>query len=476
MSFLAEGLPVWNQEATVDDEELSAAKKSHKTWIKVKLPSIPIELPEPVAEVCSSRPRSRSVSRATGRAADNCLFCGDRTCKALHQAKDASRARGRSSTNSCQSRLPRRPAKCETAKNALKGVNLDIQPITTPRRTLVEPSQSAHLKANSSNQGTHDMVDKNGWEPFTCACHFCGEKFGKHSILIHEKRCPQRQKSSSVQQIEKHPISMGRSTASKDDQLNFDGQNMQKVATIITMGLASGMEKITVYSAPPPRPHTRTLRHSSLRSSGIGMPSVSTKKFRETESSVQCDQCQQIVATDRLIMHKQMCSPSTARVSACDVRFPSTCNLLRVNEAKQDNAPPRRQGKPPTQVCYVCGREFGSMSIAIHEPQCLKKWHTENRILPFSQRKPVPKKKEHKPAIARALSRDNPEQLLSSLPDNVYKDEGLTEKLVQRYYQNSYTQFERELIPCKKCGRTFALDRHRLHEPKCNAKPLAKKK
>ncbi|XP_064390156.1 zinc finger protein 474-like [Halichondria panicea] len=460
MSFMAEE---WKQEATADDEEISGAKKSHKTWINVKLPSIPIELPEPVAEICSSTPRSRAVSRTTRRAAENCLFCSDGSCKALHQAKDAPRARGRGSTSSYQSR-PRRPTKCEAAKSTLRGVNLDIQPITAPRRTLVERDQSAHLKA--SNPGSNDTVDKDGWEPFTCACHFCGEKFGKHSILIHEKRCPGRRKSSPVlQQTEKHPIAMA------NDQMNLDDHNVQKVATIITMGLPSGMEKITVYAAPP-RPQTRTVRHSALRSSGIGMPSASTKKFTETNVSVQCEQCQQIVATDRLIIHTQTCSPSGARVSACNVRFPSTSNLLRVNEAKQENKSPKRQGKPPTKACYICGREFGSLSIAIHEPQCLKKWHAENRILPFSQRKPVPRKKEHKPAIARALSRDTPEQLVSSLPDNVYTDEGLTAKLVERYYQNSYSQFERELIPCKRCGRTFAPERHKLHEPNCNAEPL----
>jgi hypothetical protein len=27
---------------------------------------------------------------------------------------------------------------------------------------------------------------------------------------------------------------------------------------------------------------------------------------------------------------------------------------------------------PKGVVCYICGREFGLSSIAIHEPQCLK--------------------------------------------------------------------------------------------------------
>lgn len=29
-------------------------------------------------------------------------------------------------------------------------------------------------------------------------------------------------------------------------------------------------------------------------------------------------------------------------------------------------------------VCYICKRKFGTRSIAIHQPQCLKKWQMIN--------------------------------------------------------------------------------------------------
>lgn len=50
------------------------------------------------------------------------------------------------------------------------------------------------------------------------------------------------------------------------------------------------------------------------------------------------------------------------------------------------------KGGPRTVVCYICGREFGSKSIPIHEPQCLEKWKIENSKLPKGQRRPLPKK------------------------------------------------------------------------------------
>ena len=50
------------------------------------------------------------------------------------------------------------------------------------------------------------------------------------------------------------------------------------------------------------------------------------------------------------------------------------------------------KGGLKTVICYICGREFGSKSIGIHEPQCLEKWKVENAKLPKGQRRPLPKK------------------------------------------------------------------------------------
>lgn len=48
----------------------------------------------------------------------------------------------------------------------------------------------------------------------------------------------------------------------------------------------------------------------------------------------------------------------------------------------------------PTVVCYICGREFGTVSIGIHEPQCLKKWRLENDSLPPNLQREEPRKPE----------------------------------------------------------------------------------
>lgn len=49
---------------------------------------------------------------------------------------------------------------------------------------------------------------------------------------------------------------------------------------------------------------------------------------------------------------------------------------------------------PPTVLCYICGRNFGTKSISFHEPQCLKKWKLENEKLPPHLQIPLPSKIE----------------------------------------------------------------------------------
>ncbi|KAM5261952.1 zinc finger protein 475 isoform 2-T3 [Hipposideros larvatus] len=102
--------------------------------------------------------------------------------------------------------------------------------------------------------------------------------------------------------------------------------------------------------------------------------------------------------------------------------------------------------RPPTIVCYICGREYGTKSIAIHEPQCLKKWHNENNLLPKELRRPEPKKPEVSTISAKGF----------------YDLEALNEA--------AWTRAQSLLVPCHICGRTFLPDRLIVHQRSCKPK------
>lgn len=102
--------------------------------------------------------------------------------------------------------------------------------------------------------------------------------------------------------------------------------------------------------------------------------------------------------------------------------------------------PPRRPG---FRVCYICGREFGSKSLPIHEPKCLEKWHTENDKLPKHLRRPAPLKPQSFPGFSNDLAAQNAAAAQS---------------------------YQAQLLSCKNCGRTFLPDRLPVHQRSCKPK------
>ena len=107
--------------------------------------------------------------------------------------------------------------------------------------------------------------------------------------------------------------------------------------------------------------------------------------------------------------------------------------------------------KSRTVVCYICGREFGSKSISIHEPQCMKKWRMENSQLPKSQRRRPPQKPEVLPPIGGSGSYD-----------------------ATRFNEAAWKSAQSNLLACENCGRTFLPDRLAVHQRSCKpGKPMA---
>ncbi|KYB26354.1 hypothetical protein TcasGA2_TC033817 [Tribolium castaneum] len=101
-----------------------------------------------------------------------------------------------------------------------------------------------------------------------------------------------------------------------------------------------------------------------------------------------------------------------------------------------ETATPRVKSAKRTLTCYLCGREFGTASLPLHEPKCLQKWERENASLPkHMQRKPPVK----------------PDQALT--PDE--------------WNQYAWEASQATLTPCPKCGRTFYPDRLLVHQRSC---------
>ena len=101
----------------------------------------------------------------------------------------------------------------------------------------------------------------------------------------------------------------------------------------------------------------------------------------------------------------------------------------------------------PYVICYLCGRKYGTKSILIHEPNCLKNWFVENKKLPKHLRRKQP---PLKPDYSQLLAGGN-----------------VNEGILDQINEISYKAAQAQLIPCDNCGRTFLPERLQVHQKSC---------
>ena len=229
-------------------------------------------------------------------------------------------------------------------------------------------------------------------KPLTIVCHICGREYGSSSISIHQQQC-----------FKKH------------------------------------IEK----SQPSPLLHSKTCSNNTSPGATRLIETRSTKSNNTLSATTRKPETPK--STKKPVS-------AQAKVEGCgnvSINFPYS-----QQQVKQKSSTEKMFRKPPSVVCYICGREYGTKSIAIHEPQCLKKWHTANDKLPPSKRRPEPKK---------------------PLPsaDDLTKIQGAAngKYSIDAFNEAAWQSAMQQLVACGKCGRTFNADRVAKHESVCNATP-----
>jgi len=268
-------------------------------------------------------------------------------------------------------------------------------------RKINPERMEAHLRA-CSGKSDKKMVTSTTSDlkkPLAIVCHICGREYGSSSISIHQQQCFKKHIEKS------QPSPLLHSRSSQNHHVN------------------SNTSSATTRQAEAQR--TTSTNSSSAVTKKTEIPK-STKKF-STHTKAE----------------------GSGNVS---INFPDNSQ-----KTKHKTSTEKIFRKPPSVVCYICGREYGTKSIAIHEPQCLKKWHVENDKLPLSKRRPEPKKPQ---PSADDLTR------VQGAANGKYNVDAFNEAAWQSAIQ--------QLVACGKCGRTFNADRVAKHESVCNAAPKKK--
>ncbi|KAF5400499.1 hypothetical protein PHET_05511 [Paragonimus heterotremus] len=143
---------------------------------------------------------------------------------------------------------------------------------------------------------------------------------------------------------------------------------------------------------------------------------------------IPCPGCGRRFLPDRLEVHQRSCMKGNAQSGS------------GLSGAKCSLTPP--PAKPKTVICYICGREYGTKSIGIHEPQCLEKWHRQNEQLPRQQRQKAPERPKDLPPASESYD-------------------------LEKYNETAREAAQANLAQCRNCGRTFNPDRIAVHERIC---------
>nr|XP_034177464.1 cactin [Osmia lignaria] len=316
-----------------------------------------------------------------------------------------------------------------------------------------EEMVAVEVKSKSSNPSHRPSSAPIKKGPRTITCYICGREFGTASFPIHEPRCMQKweRENNALPVNQKRPTPQRPDVAINHSEWNTAAweESQAQLVPCPKCGRTFFPNRLMVHQRSckaPPKNFESEKSESPILEKSVNVSRV-------TPPTVTCKICGRNFGTRSIKIHEPQCMKrwqfENNNQSMHLRRKDSTGQLKLEPTSVQENviSPIGDNGLKKTVTCYICGRDFGSSSIAIHEPQCLKKWHVENDKLPPDQRRKEPER-----------------------PETVYTRDPASGDMVidiTAMAEASWRTHLRQLVPCKRCGRTFNPDRVIVHESSC---------
>jgi hypothetical protein len=256
-------------------------------------------------------------------------------------------------------------------------------------------------------------------KPMLLMCYLCGQQFGSSSLAIHVPQCYAKK---TAQWEAGDPATRGKR---------------------------------------PRDPATVDLQAASAPANRDEFNDQQFKQF--SEDMAQCENCGRKFLPDRLVVHQRSCKGGGTGSKPVAGKAPPTgggggsghgasASPARPQTREKEKGP---AVKPMLLVCYLCGQQFGSSSLAIHVPQCYAK-----KTAQWEAGDPETRgKRPRDPATVDLQA--------SSAPTN--RDE---------FNDQQFKQFSEGMEQCENCGRKFLPDRLVVHQRSCKgggtgSKPVA---
>ncbi|XP_028048151.1 cactin [Monomorium pharaonis] len=292
-----------------------------------------------------------------------------------------------------------------------------------------------------SQQGSRSLSAPMRRGPKSITCYVCGREFGTASYPIHEPKCMEKweRENNLLPPSQRRPRPQRPVVGIEHNEWNAAAweQSQEQLVPCAKCGRTFLPERLPV--------HERSCK--AMPKSNERM--ATSANVRNAPPTVPCRVCGRKFGTRSIKIHEPQCN---RRWQAQNDSRQQENQAPRQSDDNGQEIPPKYTMYPDvlqkkTVTCYICGRDFGSSSIAIHEPQCLKKWHAENDKLSPARRRKEPQK-----------------------PEIIYTQDSRTGNTVVDHVATTEANWMThlsQLVPCKHCGRTFNPDRVNIHEKSC---------
>ena len=158
------------------------------------------------------------------------------------------------------------------------------------------------------------------------------------------------------------------------------------------------------------------------------------------ENLSKCGHCGRTFLPDRLAVHQRSCKPGASGGGSKSVTGKPPGGGGGGGGVTSSESPSRPAQRPTMLVCYLCGQQFGTSSLPIHQPQCYEKhltWWNNNDP---ATRGPKPKDPKTQPQGVPGKGTTN-----------------------DQFNDAQAKNFKENLSPCPHCARTFLPDRLQIH-------------
>ncbi|CAK9082452.1 unnamed protein product [Durusdinium trenchii] len=245
------------------------------------------------------------------------------------------------------------------------------------RRCLMKGNADTRKKGRPSEpprQRSREKKPQSSIDIRSTTCDICGGLFSNSSIGIHQRQCA---KLLAARQAKSPPFE--RDILEGDTAENIDKKVSEPPEMVVChiCGGFFGKASIGIHvpqcrrkweeceqHKPPEERREPPKDPPDLAQVSLGEYNAAAAAIYKEGRLVMCSRCGGQFQEDQAESHRQKC--------------------------EADHTEALVAAKPILVVCHICGREFGTSSIAKHLPSCSKKWEDRESKQPADQQRPIP--------------------------------------------------------------------------------------